>query len=125
MAPYNGSHPAMGALGKFFLDNGLFTFVRWGSFMCNPPLCITEEQLREAATIKGALRQHHSGLFDNRRRYAQVSGHGQRVAATRDAQYQVIGRRQGYRIEVKGGISQPGCGVSECLQVSVMRGGHR
>ena len=45
MAPYNDSHPAMAALGKFFMDNGLFTFVRWGSFMCNPPLCITEEQL--------------------------------------------------------------------------------
>ncbi|MFU8806229.1 MAG: aminotransferase class III-fold pyridoxal phosphate-dependent enzyme, partial [Bradymonadaceae bacterium] len=29
MAPYNGSHPAMGQLGKFFRDNGLFTFVRW------------------------------------------------------------------------------------------------
>ena len=45
MAPYNGSHPAMAELGRFFMDNGLFTFVRWGSFMCNPPLCITEEQL--------------------------------------------------------------------------------
>ena len=51
MAPYNGSHPAMGELGKFFLDNGLFTFVRWSSFMCNPPLCITEEQLMEAFEI--------------------------------------------------------------------------
>ncbi|MBA2662867.1 MAG: aminotransferase class III-fold pyridoxal phosphate-dependent enzyme [Bradymonadaceae bacterium] len=51
MAPYNGSHPAMGQLGKFFRDNGLFTFVRWGSFMCNPPLTITEEQLREGFAI--------------------------------------------------------------------------
>ena len=51
MAPYNGSHPAMTALGRFFRDNGLFTFIRWGSFMCNPPLCITEEQLREAFAI--------------------------------------------------------------------------
>jgi taurine--2-oxoglutarate transaminase len=51
MAPYNGSHPAMGALGKFFRENGLFTFVRWGSFMCNPPLCITEAQLKEAFAI--------------------------------------------------------------------------
>ncbi len=46
IAPYNGSHPAMAELGKFFRENGLFTFIRWGSFMCNPPLCITEEQLR-------------------------------------------------------------------------------
>jgi taurine--2-oxoglutarate transaminase len=51
MAPYNGSHPAMDELSEFFLDNDLFTFVRWGSFMCNPPLCITEEQLRGAFEI--------------------------------------------------------------------------
>ena len=51
LAPYNGSSPAMAALGKFFVDNGLFTFVRWGSFMCNPPLCITEEQLLEGFEI--------------------------------------------------------------------------
>ena len=51
LAPYNGSHPAMDELRTFFLDNGLFTFVRWSSFMCNPPLCITEEQLLEAFEI--------------------------------------------------------------------------
>jgi taurine--2-oxoglutarate transaminase len=51
MAPYNGTSEAMKALGKHFSDNGLFTFVRWGSFMCNPPLCITEEQLKEAYAI--------------------------------------------------------------------------
>jgi taurine--2-oxoglutarate transaminase len=51
MAPYNGSHPAMDALNAFLRDNGLFTFMRWGSFMCNPPLCITEPQLREALSI--------------------------------------------------------------------------
>ncbi|MFO7564807.1 MAG: aminotransferase class III-fold pyridoxal phosphate-dependent enzyme [Enhygromyxa sp.] len=51
IAPYNGTHPAMQKLGAFFRDEGLFTFVRWGSFMCNPPLCITEEQLREGFAI--------------------------------------------------------------------------
>jgi len=51
IAPYNGSHPAMQKLGQFFRDEGLFTFIRWGSFMCNPPLCITEEQLLEAFAI--------------------------------------------------------------------------
>lgn len=51
MAPYNGSSPAMASLGKFFRDNGLFTFIRWGSFMCNPPLCITEEQLLEGFEV--------------------------------------------------------------------------
>jgi taurine--2-oxoglutarate transaminase len=51
MAPYNGTHPAMAELGAFFREKGLFTFVRWGSFMCNPPLCITEEQLLECFAI--------------------------------------------------------------------------
>ena len=51
IAPYNGTHPAMTAFGKFLKDNGLFTFVRWSHFMCNPPLCISEEQLREAFSI--------------------------------------------------------------------------
>lgn len=51
MAPYNGSHPAMGELSQFFRDHGLFTFIRWGSFMCNPPLCISAEQLEEAFEI--------------------------------------------------------------------------
>tara|TARA_R110002072_G_scaffold165409_4_gene318579 strand:+ start:204 stop:1508 length:1305 start_codon:yes stop_codon:yes gene_type:complete len=51
IAPYNGTHPAMGKLGNFFRDEGLFTFIRWGSFMCNPPLCITEDQLLEAFEI--------------------------------------------------------------------------
>lgn len=51
MAPYNGSHPAMTALGKFFRDQGLFTFIRWGSFMCNPPLIINKAQLLEAFAI--------------------------------------------------------------------------
>ena len=50
-APYNGSSEAMTALAAFFKNNGLFTFVRWGSFMCNPPLCINEEQLAEAFDI--------------------------------------------------------------------------
>jgi len=51
MAPYNGTSPAMEELKKAFNERGLFTFVRWHSFMCNPPLCITEEQLREAYAI--------------------------------------------------------------------------
>jgi taurine--2-oxoglutarate transaminase len=51
IAPYNGSHPAMVELGKRFADRGLFTFVRWNSFTTNPPLCITEEQLREGFAI--------------------------------------------------------------------------
>ena len=51
LAAYNTKHPVMLELSKFFLDNGLFTFIRWSSFMCNPPLCITETQLLEAFEI--------------------------------------------------------------------------
>ena len=51
IAPYDGGHPAMAKLAAFFREQGLFTFVRWGSFMCNPPLCITEAQLREGFEI--------------------------------------------------------------------------
>jgi taurine--2-oxoglutarate transaminase len=50
-APYNGSSPAMAELGRFFREQGLFTFVRWGHIMCNPPLTITEEQLAEGFDI--------------------------------------------------------------------------
>lgn len=51
LAPYNGAHPAMGRLAKFFRDEGLFTFSRWASFATNPPLCINEAQLREGFAI--------------------------------------------------------------------------
>ena len=51
VAPYGGSHPALTRFKSALLDRGLFTFVRWSSFMCNPPLCITEEQLREGYAI--------------------------------------------------------------------------
>lgn len=50
-APYNGASPAMTKLAGYFREAGMFTFVRWGSFMCNPPLCITEEQLLEGFAI--------------------------------------------------------------------------
>ncbi len=51
MAPYNSSSPGMDAVAKCFQEQGLFTFVRWFSFFCNPPLCITEEQLKEGFAI--------------------------------------------------------------------------
>ena len=52
MAPMNGSSPEMAALGKFFRQEGLFTFVRWNYFFTNPPLTITEER-----TARGV--RHH------------------------------------------------------------------
>lgn len=48
---YNKTHPAVAEFATFLKDNGLFTFVRWGSFMCNPPLCINEAELAEAWEI--------------------------------------------------------------------------
>src|SRR6266704_2796656 len=51
MAPFNGTSDEMGALGKFFRENGLYTLVRWNTFYTNPPLCINEQQLREAFAI--------------------------------------------------------------------------
>jgi taurine---2-oxoglutarate transaminase len=51
MAPFNGTSPEMAALGRFFRENGLYTFVRWNTFFTNPPLCINQEQLREAFGI--------------------------------------------------------------------------
>ena len=51
MAPFNGTSPEMQALGKHFRQEGLYTFVRWNTFFTNPPLCITEAELREAFAI--------------------------------------------------------------------------
>ena len=51
LAPFNGTSPEMQALGKYFRQEGLYTFVRWNTFFTNPPLCITEDELREAFAI--------------------------------------------------------------------------
>jgi len=51
MAPFNGTSPEMQAFSKFFRQEGLYTFVRWNTFFTNPPLCITEAEMREAFAI--------------------------------------------------------------------------
>jgi len=51
LAPFNGTSPEMQAFGKFLRQEGLYTFVRWNTFFTNPPLCITEAELREAFAI--------------------------------------------------------------------------
>ena len=51
MAPFNGTSPEMAALSKFFRDEGLYTIVRWNYFFTNPPLPITEDELREGFSI--------------------------------------------------------------------------
>ena len=51
LAPYGGSHPALAEMNRWLLDHGLFTFIRWSTVMCNPPLCITEAELRAGFAI--------------------------------------------------------------------------
>jgi taurine--2-oxoglutarate transaminase len=51
LAPFNGTSPAMQALAKFFRQEGLYTFVRWNTFFTNPPLSITEDELRQGFDI--------------------------------------------------------------------------
>jgi taurine---2-oxoglutarate transaminase len=51
MAPFNGTSEEMTALGRFFREQGLYTFVRWNTFFTNPPLCISERELREGFAI--------------------------------------------------------------------------
>ena len=51
MAPFNGHSEEMMALGAFFREQGLYTFVRWNTFFTNPPLVITEAQLHEGLDI--------------------------------------------------------------------------
>jgi taurine--2-oxoglutarate transaminase len=51
MTPYNGTSDEMKAIGKFFRDNGLYTFVANHMIHTNPPLCITEDQLAEGFEI--------------------------------------------------------------------------
>mgnify|MGYP006172615637 CR=1 FL=1 len=51
MAPFNGTSDEMAALGKFFRQEGLYTFVRWNYFFTNPPLVISEEEMAEGFEI--------------------------------------------------------------------------
>jgi taurine--2-oxoglutarate transaminase len=51
MAPFNGTSDEMKAVGKYFREHGLYTFVRWNTIMTNPPLCINEAELGEGFAI--------------------------------------------------------------------------
>ncbi|HET7619805.1 MAG TPA: aminotransferase class III-fold pyridoxal phosphate-dependent enzyme [Vicinamibacterales bacterium] len=51
LAPFNGTSEPMKRLAKFFRDEGLYTFVRWNTFFTNPPLTITEDELRHGFDI--------------------------------------------------------------------------
>jgi len=51
LAPFNGTSEPMQKLGRFFREEGLYTFVRFNTFFANPPLTITEEELRHGFDI--------------------------------------------------------------------------
>jgi taurine--2-oxoglutarate transaminase len=56
MASFGKTSPEMAALSQALRDEGLYTFVRWHTFFTNPPLCISEADLREGfAMIDRAL----------------------------------------------------------------------
>jgi taurine--2-oxoglutarate transaminase len=51
LAPFNGTSEPMNKLRRIFRDEGLYTFVRMNYFFANPPLIITEEELRHGFDI--------------------------------------------------------------------------
>jgi taurine--2-oxoglutarate transaminase len=51
LAPFAGTSPEMAALGAFFREQGLYTFLRWNYFFTNPPLTTNETELREGFEI--------------------------------------------------------------------------
>lgn len=51
LAPYNGNSEPMQKLAAFLKDRGLYTFTHWNSFFTNPPLCITESELKAGFEI--------------------------------------------------------------------------
>jgi taurine--2-oxoglutarate transaminase len=51
LTPYNGTSDEMAAIGKFFRSEGLYTMIRWNNVYTNPPLIITEDELRHGFAI--------------------------------------------------------------------------
>jgi taurine---2-oxoglutarate transaminase len=47
LAPFGSTSPETRKLSQLFRELGLYTFVRWHNVFTNPPLCITEAELRE------------------------------------------------------------------------------
>jgi len=51
MAAFNATSSEMQRLGAFLRENGMYAFINWNNLFTNPPLCITEDQLRESFAI--------------------------------------------------------------------------
>ena len=65
MAPFNGTSPGDAALGALLREQGMYAFINWNNLFTNPPLCITEEQLREAfAIIDRALEETDAAIVN-------------------------------------------------------------
>ena len=57
IVPFNASGEQLGplaALNAHLREHGLYTMVRWNGIFVNPPLIITQEQLREGLAILDA-----------------------------------------------------------------------
>jgi taurine--2-oxoglutarate transaminase len=63
LAPFGQTSPETRKLSALLREEGLYTFVRWHTFFTNPPLCVTDAQLREGfAIIDGALTKLGTGV---------------------------------------------------------------
>jgi taurine--2-oxoglutarate transaminase len=51
LVPFRGTHKALTALRKALLERGLFTLTWDSAVFCNPPLSISEPQLRDGFAI--------------------------------------------------------------------------
>jgi len=51
LAPFNGTSPEMQRLGTYLREQGMYVFINWNNLFTNPPLCITEDELRGAFAI--------------------------------------------------------------------------
>ena len=63
LAPFNGTSDEMAALGRFFREQGLYTFVRWNTFFTNPPLCINEQQFGKPSPSSTAVSRSRIKLW--------------------------------------------------------------
>ena len=56
LSPFGQTSDPMKRFTQYLREEGLYTFVRWHTFFTNPPLCITEAELKEGfAMIDRAL----------------------------------------------------------------------
>ena len=51
LAAFGTTSPETRRVSQLFRELGLYTFVRWHNFFTNPPLCITDAELREGFGI--------------------------------------------------------------------------